>query len=68
MYLKVQPIKQSFYYKSFIRKVNLGQGQILGQGRGQGQCGQCLCVWLHQLSSPDVSVDSAEAASSGLIL
>ena|SRR6218665_627848 len=40
---------------------NLGQGQILGQGHGQGQC-----VWLH-LASPDVSVDSADGSSSGLI-
>jgi len=61
---------------------NLGQGQIFGQGqfwvqghaqghgRGQGVCGcpdgQCLCVCLH-LASPDVSFDSTESASSGLI-
>src|SRR6218665_1256998 len=34
-----KPIKQSFYYKSFICKVNLGQGQIWAQGQiwGQGQ-------------------------------
>jgi len=62
---------------------NLGQGQIMdeghgrvqGHGRGEGQCvwlylasrdGQCLWVWLH-LASPDVSVDSADGASWGLI-
>ena len=50
-----KPIKQSFYYKSFICKINLdqgrilgqgqilSQGQILGQGNVQGHC-QCLCV------------------------
>src|SRR6218665_3437737 len=30
--------KQGFYYKSFICKVNLGQGQIWGQGQILGQC------------------------------
>src|SRR6218665_3608654 len=32
-----KPIKQSFYYKSFICKVNLGQCQICCQGRILGQ-------------------------------
>jgi len=35
--------KNSFYYKSFICKVNLGQGQILGQGQNLGQ-GQCVSM------------------------
>jgi len=39
----------------------LDQGHVQGQGRVQGQC-----VWLH-LALPDVSVDSADGASSGLI-
>jgi len=55
----------------------LSQGQILGQGHGLGQ-GKCacgciwlcqmvnVCVWLH-LAKPDVSVDSADGASSVLI-
>ena len=42
----------------------LGLGQILGRGRVQDHGrGQCVCVWLH-LASPDVSVDSADGASS----
>ena len=75
-----KPIKHSFYYKSFICNINLGQGRILGQGQilgqgriwGQGRilgsrsCPRSMCVWLH-LALPDVSVDSADGASSGLI-
>src|SRR6218665_3520531 len=32
-----KPIKTEFYYKSFICKINLGQGQISGQGQIPGQ-------------------------------
>ena len=63
----------------FICTINLGQGQILGegyvQGHGRGR-GQCMCVWLYlaspdgqclcvwlHLASPDVSVDSAVGAA-----
>jgi len=49
-------MKQSFYLKSFICKINLGQGRILGQGhvqghdRGQDQClCVCGCIWLRQM-------------------
>ena len=41
----------------------MGQGQGRGQGRGQGLC---VCVWLH-LASPDVSVESAAGATTGVI-
>jgi len=41
----------------------LDQGHVQGHGRGNGQC---LCVWLH-LASPDVSVESAAVATTGLI-
>ena len=30
-------MKQSFYYKSFICKINLGRGQVIRQSRNLGQ-------------------------------
>ena len=62
--------------QSLVQGQILDQGHVQGQGRGQGLFGvvasgfarwsMSVCVWLH-LASPDVSVDSADGASSGLI-